>query len=182
MKPSDSSPAKAVLPSDPEPKNGRQDSKTESESQIVLERLVGEFDRLNTEFFAGGLRRPDIRFSTRKTYGGYYRPSENRIVLSWQAYREHGWNETLNTFRHEVAHIVHQNHSKAFWDLALRLGVTHRYAAAPAVRTRRQKRYTYVCPACGQRIVCARRIKPSSCALCDRKFNPLYLFKLVSAE
>ena len=60
--------------------------------------------------------------------------------MSWQAYREHGLAETLNTFRHEVAHIVHPNHSAAFWELAHALGVTQRYASAPADASRPQIR------------------------------------------
>ena len=37
---------------------------------------------------------PEIILSRRKTYGGYYQPRRHRIVLSLQAYQEHGWPET----------------------------------------------------------------------------------------
>jgi len=150
-----------------------------TDPKIVLLSLNREFDRLNHEHFDGALVRPEILFSTRKTYGGYFRPSSNRIVLSWQAYQEHGWDETINTFRHEVAHIVHRNHSKAFWDLAKQLGVTRKYAANPIKKSGNAKRYVYVCPNCAQRVVRARRLRPTSCGLCDKKFNPQFLLKLV---
>ncbi len=83
------------------------------EQQAVLVRLWDEFARLNAAHFNNTLTLREIKLSTRKQYGGYYRPSESLIVLSWQAYKEHGWDETLETFRHEVAHIVHPNHRRA---------------------------------------------------------------------
>lgn len=143
--------------------------------------LYEEFDRLNAAHFSGRLVRPKIVLSRRKAFGGYYQPKNHRIVLSLQAYSEHGWNETLNTFRHEVAHIVHPNHSAAFWAVAIRLGAVQRYAAAPlAVKPRPLPKYTYACPACGRRIKRHRRLRLASCATCDKRFNPLYTLKLVS--
>ena len=142
--------------------------------------LQAEFDRLNAAHFEGRLKRPEIVVSTRKTYGGYYQPSRHRIVVSWQAYLEHGLPETMNTFRHEVAHIVHPNHSAAFWALAHTLGVTQKYASTPIVRAPR--RYVYVCPSCNRRFERRRRIKASSCAVCDKRYNPQFALRLVSAE
>jgi predicted SprT family Zn-dependent metalloprotease len=147
------------------------------EQAAVWQLLVAEFHRLNTEHFENRLTMPEIVLSNRKTFGGYYQTSRHRIVLSWQAYREHGLPETLNTFRHEVAHILHPNHSVAFWKVALALGATQRYASAPLQPPRR--RYIYACPACGKRIERRRRLKASSCASCDRKYNPRYALHLV---
>ena len=142
-------------------------------------RLCAEFQRLNEHHFEGRLFLPEIVLSTRKTFGGYYQPGRHRIVLSWQAYTEHGLPETLNTFRHEVAHIVHPNHSAAFWRVALALGADQRYARPPIeVRSRR---YVYACPACGNRIERRRRLRASSCASCDPAYNPKYALKLVVA-
>ena len=142
--------------------------------------LTDEFQALNAAHFNGRLRQPEIVISQRKTYGGYYQPQRHRIVISWQAHLEHGLAETLNTFRHEVAHIVHPNHSASFWKLAIEVGVTKRYASAPLARTRR--RYLYACPVCQRQIERRRRLKLASCARCDRAFNLRYLLRLVSSE
>jgi predicted SprT family Zn-dependent metalloprotease len=151
------------------------------ELDAVADRLRSEFDSLNAVHFNGALTPPQIVLSRRKTFGGYYRPSDHKVVLSWQAYVEHGWDETLNTFRHEVAHIVHFNHSRAFWDLTVRLGCTRRYAAAP-LRRRKRRRYVYACPRCGQRVVRYRRLRSASCGVCDKSFNPVFLLRPVAEE
>ena len=148
----------------------------------LLGAMRAEFDRLNGQYFGGELILPTIVISRRKAYGGYYQPARHRIVLSWQAYREHGWEETLNTFRHEVAHIKHPNHSKAFWELAARLGVTKRYASAPLTPPRTPHRYVYGCPACGRRVHRNRRIRQASCGACDKNYNPNFALKLLSDE
>lgn len=146
----------------------------------LRDELCREFDRLNEAYFQGRLTVPEIVVSSRKTYGGYYQPKLHRIVVSWQAHREHGMAETLNTFRHEVAHIVHPHHRREFWVLAHSLGVTRRYASSPLVT--RQPKYTYACPACGKQIVRRRRLRLSSCASCDPRFNPRYALRLVTHE
>ena len=142
--------------------------------------LRDEFDRLNAAHFEGSLAMPEIVLSPRKTYGGYYQPARHRIVLSWQAYCEHGLPETLNTFRHEVAHIVHPNHSAVFWRVAYALGATQRYAQPPLKTSLR--RYVYACPACGRHIERRRRLRAASCASCDRAYNPRYALRLISEK
>ena len=144
----------------------------------VLSALDLEFDRLNALHFDGKCERPTVEFSLRKSYGGYYQKRCNRIVLSWQAFREYGWEETINTFRHEVAHIVHQNHSPAFWQLAHQLGVIRKYAREP-IKQRAQRILIYECPVCRKRIHRKRKIANSSCASCDRKYNPNFRLRLV---
>lgn len=147
------------------------------EQESVRAVLDEEFVRLNTAHFAGRLLPPEIVLSPRKTYGGYCQPSRRRIVLSWQAYREHGLPETLNTFRHEVAHLVHPNHSAEFWQVAALLGATQRYAKPPLKAPRR---YLYACPVCLRRIERRRRLRAASCAACDRTYNPRYALQLVT--
>ena len=148
------------------------------EHSALHDLLREEFHRLNAAHFDCRLTMPEIVLSTRKTFGGYYQPARHRIVLSWQAYCEHGLPETLNTFRHEVAHIVHPNHSADFWRVALMLGATQRYASPPLKVPSR--RYVYACPACGRQIMRRRRLRSASCASCDRHFNPHYALQLIS--
>lgn len=152
--------------------------KLSPEQKALWDLLYTEFHRLNSDHFEGRLTLPEIVLSTRKTFGGYYQPSRHRIVLSWQAYLEHGLPETLNTFRHEVAHIIHPNHSAAFWRVALALGATQKYASPP--REIRPRRYVYACSACGKRIERRRRLRMASCAACDRVFNPQFMLQLVA--
>lgn len=141
--------------------------------------LCAEFDRLNAAHFGGTLTPPEIVVSPRKTYGGYYQPGKHRIVVSWQAHAEYGLPETLNTFRHEVAHIPHRNHGPQFWALAYQLGVTQKYASHP--QKRRGKVYVYACPGCGKRTERRRPMRvAASCAACDARYNPRFILRLVA--
>lgn len=149
-------------------------------AEVAL-RLWEEFHRLNEAHFDGKLTLAEIRLSTRKQYGGYYMKAKSLIVLSWQAHVDHGWDETLNTFRHEVAHIVHQDHSSAFWAVAKRLGCIKRYAAAPVTREHAYCRYVYECPVCKAQVFRRKRLSRSSCGRCDRAFNPAFQLRLVSS-
>jgi predicted SprT family Zn-dependent metalloprotease len=151
----------------------------DDEQSAVLSRLWAEFHRLNHALFDGKLALSEIRLSTRKQYGGYYHKGERRIVLSWPAYQEHGWDETLNTFRHEVAHIVHPDHSPGFWALAERLGCTRRHAMPPLARAHAYCRYVYECPVCHARVFRRKRLVKASCGRCDAAFNPTFQLRLV---
>ncbi|WP_395091517.1 YgjP-like metallopeptidase domain-containing protein [Armatimonas sp.] len=140
--------------------------------------LWEEFHRLNETHFVGTLRLSELLVSTRKKYGGYCQPQKRRIVVSWQAFLDHGWDETLITFRHEVAHLVHPNHSAAFWALAEKLGCPpdRKKALPPKDRSAYGWwRYAYECPGCHARVYRRKRLTRSSCARCDRKFNPQFL-------
>lgn len=170
----------ASVNASPTPRSpGAAGEEEKAERLEVLARLWDEFTRLNHAFFDGGLTLAEIKLSTRKQYGGYYQPARSRIVLSWQAYQEHGWDETLLTFRHEVAHIVHPNHSRAFWELAARLGCTRRHALPPKERAHAHCRYIYECPACRARVFRRKRLAKASCGRCDKTFNPVFRLRLV---
>jgi predicted SprT family Zn-dependent metalloprotease len=136
---------------------------------------------LNDTHFDGRLTLGEIRLSTRKQYGGYYQKANSLIVLSWPAHVHYGWDETLNTFRHEVAHIVHQDHSAAFWEVARRLGSLRRHAQPSATPTVSNAKYIYECPVCKAQLRRRKRLTRSSCGKCDRKFNPAFQLRLVSS-
>jgi len=153
-----------------------------AEREAVAARLWAEFHRLNAAFFPDSpLELMELRLSTRKQYGGYCVPSKKVIVLSWQAYKEHGWDETLETFRHEVAHLVHADHSRAFWLLAARLGCTRKHALPPKERPHAFCKYVYECPSCKAQVFRRKRLVRASCGRCDRTFNPTYQLRLVSS-
>jgi predicted SprT family Zn-dependent metalloprotease len=157
------------------------DLATKGRMADALAALALEFDRINNLHFAGKHTRPRIEFSLRKSFGGYYQNRAHRIVLSWQAFCEYGWEETINTFRHEIAHIVYMDHSPAFWRLAFQLGVTRKYAREP-LKQRYQRILVYQCPACGKKVQRKRRIANSSCASCDRKYNPNFRLQLIEVK
>ena len=163
-----------------EPKQKQTDEKA-AEQAAVLARLWAEFDRINAAHFDGALVLREIKLSTRKQYGGYYRHFDSLIVLSWPAYVEHGWDETLHTFRHEIAHIVHQNHKPAFWQLAFALGCTRKFALPPQTRPHAHCKFVYECPACQRRVFRRKRLIKSSCGVCDKAFNPRFALRLVSS-
>ena len=148
----------------------------DADRETVHAALLAEFDRLNREHFGGALVLDQLTVSTRKQYGGYCQPSRRRIVVSWRAFQEHGWQETLTTFRHEVAHLVHPNHSGAFWDLAWQLGCPkdRRHALPPKNAPAGWYRFLYECACCGNRVYRRRRLGKASCARCDRRYNPAY--------
>jgi predicted SprT family Zn-dependent metalloprotease len=157
---------------------------TEIERYAVTEMLWAEFERLNQVHFGNTLRLNEIVVSTRKKYGGYCQPYKKRIVVSWQAYLDHGWDETLITFRHEVAHLVFPNHSKEFWALAQQLGCPpdRKRALPPSDRQPGWYKYLYECPTCKQQVYRRKRLVRSSCGRCDKHFNPLFLFKLIKTN
>ena len=168
-----SSPDRQVLPATaPSP---------DSDRETVHLALLAEFDRLNRTHFDGALTLAELVVSTRKQYGGYCQPARRRIVVSWRAFQEHGWEETLTTFRHEVAHLVHPNHSPEFWDLAHRLGCPRdrRHALPPKDHPAGWYRYVYRCVACGHQVYRRKRLAKASCARCDRRYNPDFALTLV---
>jgi hypothetical protein len=146
--------------------------------------LLAEFDRLNGAHFDGRLILDELVVSTRKQYGGYCQPARRRIVVSWRAFQEHGWAETLLTFRHEVAHLVHPNHSGEFWALAEQLGCPpdRRHALPPKNRPAGWFRHVYACAACGSRYHRRRKLGQASCPRCDRRYNPDYALILVETH
>jgi hypothetical protein len=146
--------------------------------------LWREFERLNTLHFDGALTLSELLVSTRKKYGGYCQPLRKRIVVSWQEYLDWGFDETLITFRHEVAHLVHPNHSASFWSLAHQLGcpTDRKRARPPKDRPAGWWKFSYECPHCKIRIYRRKRLSRASCGKCDRSFNPKFLMKLVASK
>ena len=146
--------------------------------------LRAEFERLNALHFENRLSLAELLVSTRKKYGGYCQPAKKKIVVSWQEYLDWGFEETLVTFRHEVAHLVHPNHSKEFWNLAHALGcpTDRKRARPPKDRPAGWWKFAYECPVCRARIYRRKNLSRASCGKCDRSFNPAFLMKLVETK
>lgn len=121
-------------------------------------------------------KRPTIVWSNAKATGGTCY-GNGRIIMSAQAFDEHGLAESLDTWRHEMAHLVHMNHSWRFWELAWRLGVQHTTAHSAA--SPKSGRYKYVCPRGHEVFTNGLRTRQYSCQHCSPRWDRRYILELV---
>ncbi|MDP4199163.1 MAG: hypothetical protein Q8922_05325 [Bacteroidota bacterium] len=106
----------------------------------ILAGAYHQFDRLNEKHFAGRYPRPVIRFCNRST-GGYYNKTRHEIGISFAMTVEHGEGEFNETLLHEIAHIVYQAHSAAFYELLVRIGGSGRKAPMTLLLAAKRVRY-----------------------------------------
>jgi predicted metal-dependent hydrolase len=81
---------------------------------------------LNREYFGGGLRFESIRYVTNQNHRfGSCTPAHGTIRLSDRLKRYPEW--VLDyVIVHELAHLIHPNHSAAFWAAVNRYALTER--------------------------------------------------------
>ncbi len=142
--------------------------------------LQVRYDRLAIDF---GLPSARIVLTTRRATGGviHYGPP-HVIRISGHMSSE----DRLQTLLHEAAHAIcharygpEEGHSRRFWSIAQKLGVTRRSAPETerlAEIRAANSRYTYRCMGCASEW---KRKKPFGrarlCASCDRKGRPARL-------
>ncbi len=145
--------------------------------------LVGElyrrFDMFNWLYFEGKLPRVRIEYSGRMTSAGSYTTSLKLIKIG-RKYHELFPEEINDTLKHEMIHIVHLHHDRAFKTEAARIGASVRARSHPLLQ--KPPRYIYMCPRCGKEYPRQKRLRMSSCGTCSRSGRFDSRFKLTLVE
>jgi predicted SprT family Zn-dependent metalloprotease len=148
--------------------------KTELPTTSELHRL---FDEYNWFYFNGKLPQVRIEYSTRMSSAGSYTPGQKLIRIG-RKYHELFPDEVADTLKHEMIHLIHLNHDKAFRAEAKRLGTSIKARSHPSLH--RPPRFIYVCPNCGKEYPRQKRLWMSSCAVCcPSRFDPRYKLRLL---
>lgn len=152
-------------------------SATARTSLPSLERLQELFDEYNLAFFQGKLPRVKINYSVRLLGAGLYYPRSQEIRIGVK-YHQLFPEEIEDTLKHEMIHIIHPRHDRAFKSMAQRLGASLKARFHPSLRGR--YRYLYYCPNCQREYPRRKRLRMASCGVCSKggKFDPK--FKLIS--
>jgi predicted SprT family Zn-dependent metalloprotease len=138
------------------------------------------FDEYNWLYFNGKLHPVRIEYSTRMNSAGSYTPGQKLIKIG-RKYHELFPEEVADTLKHEMIHLIHLNHDKAFRLEAKRLGTSIKARSHPSLR--RPPKYVYICPKCGKEYPRQKRLWMSSCAVCcPSRFDPRYKLRLVKTK
>ncbi len=151
-----------------------------SKLPTVLE-LYQMFDRFNMIYFEGKLPRVTIEYSNRMTSAGSYTPKLKLIKISHKYH--HIFPEDIgDTLKHEMIHIIHLNHNKAFKDFAKKIGASVKAKSHPSLRM--PPRYIYACPNCKMEYPRQKRLVMASCGKCSkgRRFDKRYKLQLVKSQ
>ena len=141
--------------------------------QVQLQLMFAEF---NQKFFEGRLPEVAVIYSDRMmSTAGSYSPSEKLIRIG-RRYHEFFPEELVDTLKHEMIHILFENHDADFKREAMRLGVSVRAKVHPALA--RPPKYVYVCPGCGREYPRQKRLHNASCGLCSSRGRYDSRFKL----
>ncbi len=149
-------------------------SRAELPTEAELSHL---FDRYNWMFFDGKLPKPEIEYSARMRTAGSYIPSQ-RIIRIGRKYHEVFPEEIGDTLKHEMIHIRHLNHDRAFKAEAARIGASIQARSHPLLT--KPPRYVYICWNCGREYPRQRRLRMASCGYCSSgsQFDPRYKLRL----
>lgn len=161
------------------------ESPSESKTKMAAPQLPTEeelyrlFDVFNMVHFNGKLPSVKIKYSNRMLMAGSYTPV-GRLIKIGRKYHEIFPDEIEDTLLHEMIHIIHPNHSRAFKTIAGRLGVSLKAKEHPDLRA--AYRYLYICPNCGKEYPRRKRFRMASCGICSKghRFDPRY--KLILKE
>jgi len=142
---------------------------------------VGElyrmFDRYNWVYFEGRLPKVKIEYSSRMTSAGSYMP-QRRLIRIGRKYHQLFPEELADTLKHEMIHVRHFRHGRAFKAEAARVGASVRAKSHPSLH--KPPRYIYRCPRCGREYPRQKRLRMASCGVCTpgRSFDQRFKLKL----
>lgn len=152
------------------------DSATSQPQLPSSQRLQVMFDEYNLKFFEGKLPRVKIAYSNRLLGAGLYYPRRQEIKIGVKYHRLFP-EEIEDTLKHEMIHIIHPRHDRAFKSMAQRLGASLKARSHPSLRGR--YRYLYYCPSCQREYPRRKRLQMASCGVCSKggKFDPKFKLK-----
>ncbi len=154
--------------------------KSQTKLPTVLE-LYQLFDRFNQVYFEGKLPRVTIEYSNRMTSAGSYTP-RYKIIKIGRKYHHIFPEDIGDTLKHEMIHIVHFKHNKAFKDFAKKIGASIKAKPHPSLR--RAPRFIYICPNCKMEYPRQKRLVMASCGKCSKgkRFDKRYKLKLIKSK
>jgi predicted SprT family Zn-dependent metalloprotease len=160
----------------------QQQAQKPPEGQLpTVEELYRLFDRLNWQYFEGGLPPVKIEYSKRMTSAGSYTPARRTIKVGYK-YHQLFPDEIEDTLKHEMIHIRHFRHDAAFKAEARRIGASLKARSHPSLG--RPPRYVYVCQECQRTFPRQKRLVMASCGYCSARgrYDPRYKLKLLTSK
>ena len=140
--------------------------------------LARRFEVFNWMYFKGKLPKVRIEYSNRMTSAGSYTPS-GKVIKIGRKYHEIFPEDINDTLKHEMIHILHFRHDRAFKREAERIGASLRARAHPALQ--RPPRFVYYCEHCGMRYPRQKRLRMASCGQCSKggRYDERFKLKLM---
>jgi len=142
--------------------------------------LYRMYNRFNWLYFDGKLPTVKIEYSNRMSSAGSYNPDRKLIKIGVK-YHQIFPGEIWDTLKHEMIHIVHFYHNRAFKAVAKRIGASVRAKNHPSLR--RKPRYVYICKNCGTEYPRRKRLRMASCGKCspNGKYDERFKLKLLKS-
>ena len=142
--------------------------------------LARRFDVFNWMYFKGKLPKVRIEYSNRMTSAGSYTPS-GRVIKIGRKYHEIFPEDINDTLKHEMIHILHFRHDKAFKQEADRIGASLRARSHPSLQ--KPPRYVYYCEHCGMTYPRQKRLRMASCGNCSKggRYDGRYKLRLLKS-
>ncbi len=142
--------------------------------------LQAMFDLYNSLHFDDQLPRARVEYSRRMEHtAGLCIPARLLIRIGWK-YHTLFPDEVVDTLKHEMIHLKHRHHDRAFRVEAARLNVSLKARSDP--RLQRPARYVYRCPGCGANFRRQKRLIMASCGKCSVGGRFDERFKLILSD
>lgn len=135
------------------------------------------FDALNEQFFAGGLPKARVEWSSRMKHAGKCM-SMQRIIRLGESYHRYYPEDVVDTLKHEMIHLMIPSHGADFKKEARRIGASFHAKNYPGML--RGMKYLYTCPGCGAMFPSMKRYRERSCGKCSKgRYDPRFKLKFV---